>query len=58
MTTGVVPVIVKDGVESVSDGEDSTVLELCADGVLDEVIGGHIDRRRGFVEHQDTGLPE
>ena len=50
------PVVVNDGVEPVRDGDDGTVLELCPDGLLDEVVGVHVDRRRRLVEHEHLGV--
>ena len=35
---GASPCVVHDGIETVSDGEDSTIVELCPDGGLNEVI--------------------
>lgn len=53
-----VPGVVHDGVESVSDGENGAVLELCADGGLDEIVRLQIDSSRGFIQDQDPGLPQ
>ena len=50
------PVVVNDGVEPVRDGDDGTVLELCPDGLLNEVVGVHVDRRRRLVEHEHLGV--
>ena len=52
------PVIIEDGVESVSDGKHSTALELCSNGVLYMIICGHVHSCRGFVQNQNAGLPE
>ena len=50
------PVVINDGVEPVRDGDDGTVLELCPDGLLNEVVGVHVDRRRRLVEHEHLGV--
>ena len=52
------PVVIENCVKSVSDGEHSAALELCPDGVLDMIVCGHVHGRRGFVQHQNAGLPE
>ena len=36
----------------------SPSLELCPDGLLDEVVGLEVDGGRGLVQHQDLGLPQ
>ena len=52
------PVIIENGVESVSNGEHSAALELSPDGLLDMIVCGHVHGRRSFVQHQNAGLPE
>lgn len=52
------PGVVHDGVETVSDGEDSTIVELCPDGGLNEVIGFQVHGRRGLIQHKDLRLPQ
>ena len=51
-------VIVHDCVESVSDGDDSAVGKLGADGLLDEVVSLQVHSSGGFIKHQDLGLTE
>ena len=50
------PVIVQHGVESVRYGQYCTILELCADRVLDERICLQIDCCRRFIQNQNLGL--
>lgn len=50
--------VVHDGVEPVSDGEDCAVLELRADGGLDEIISLQVNSSCGFIEDEDSGLPQ
>ena len=52
-----VPGVVHDGVESVSDGQDSAVLKLGADGGLDQVVHLQVHSSCGLVQNQDLGLP-
>ncbi len=51
-------VIVYDGVESVSNGEDSAVCKLCSYGLLNEVISLQVHGSCGLVQYQDLGLTE
>jgi len=53
-----VPGVVHDGVESVGDGEHGAVLELCADGGLDQVVRLQIHSCSGFIQNQNLGFPE
>ena len=52
------PVTVHDGVESVRDCDDGAAHELLPDGLLDEVVGLEVHRRRGLVQHQHPRLAE
>lgn len=52
------PGVVHDGVETVSDGEDSTIVELCPDGGLNEVISFQVHGCRGLIQHKDLRLPQ
>ena len=40
------------------DGEDGAVSKLCADGLLNEVIGLEVHSGSGLVQDQDLGLAE
>ena len=40
------------------DGEDGAVSKLCADGLLNEVVGLEVHGSSGFVQDQDLGLAE
>ena len=51
-------VVVGDGVETVGDGDDGGVGELGVDAVLDELVGGHVHVRRGFVQDQELVAPQ
>ena len=53
-----VPVVVHDGVEAVSNGEDGGISKLCADGLLDEVVSLQVHSCRCLVQHQDLGLAQ
>lgn len=55
---GASPGVVHDGVETVSDGEDGTSVELCPDGGLNEVICFQVHGRGGLIQHEDLGLPQ
>ena len=46
-------VVVSDGVQSVGDGDDSGVLELGVDALLDEVVGFHVHVRCDFIQDQE-----
>lgn len=37
----------------VRDGQDGGVVELAANGLLDERVGGHVHGGGGLVQHQD-----
>ena len=52
------PVIIHDSVNSVSYCDDSAVIELIADGVLDEIICEEVHRTSSFIQNQDLCLPE
>ena len=41
-----------------SNGEDSAVSKLCADGLLDEVVSLQVHSCRRLVQHQDLGLAQ
>ena len=45
------PVIVHDGVEAMSNSDDSAVTKLTPDGFLNEVISFQIHSSRGFIQH-------
>ena len=51
-------VVVGDRVEPVRDGDDSGLLELGLDAVLDEVVSRHVHVRSGLVKHQELVLPQ
>ena len=51
------PVVVHDGVQSVGDGDDGASAEGGADGVLDQRVRFHVNRRRRFVQNQNLGPP-
>ncbi len=51
-------VIVYDGVESVSNGDDRAVGKLCPDGLLNEVVCLKVHSSCGLVQNQDLGLTE
>ena len=53
-----VPVAVKYGVESMSNGEHGAVSELCAYCRLDQLVCLHVDGSRRFVQHQDGSLAQ
>lgn len=38
------------------DGEDGPVVELGADGLLDQVVGLHVHAAGGLIHHEDVGL--
>lgn len=44
-----IPCVIHDGVQAMSDGQDRTVLKLRADGGLNEVVGLHVHSGCGFV---------
>ena len=46
-------VIVDDGVETVSDGDDSAVSELCLNDVLDQLISLNINTCTHFIQQQN-----
>ena len=52
------PIVIHDGIKSVSNGEYSASFELLSDGVLDEVVRLHVDGGRGLVQNEHLGLPE
>lgn len=52
------PCIVHDSVEAVGDGQDSTVLKLCADCGLDQSVRLQVHGGCGLVQHQDLGFPQ
>ena len=45
------PVIVHDGVESMSNSDDSALTELTPDGFLNEVISFQVHSSCGFIQH-------
>ena len=47
----IIPVIVHDGVESMSNSDDSAVMELTPDGFLNEVISFQVHSSCGFIQH-------
>lgn len=52
------PCVVHDGVEPVSNGQDSAVVKLRPDGRLNEVIGFEVHGRGGLIQDQDLCLPQ
>lgn len=52
------PGVVHDGVEAVSDGQDSAVLKLCADCGLDQRVCLQVHSCCGLVQNQDLGFPQ
>ena len=44
--------------EPVGDGEHGAALEDGAHHALDEVVRLVVDGGRGFIQHQDLGLPQ
>ena len=54
----VLPVIVQDGLDPVSDGEDGAVRELLSDSCLDEIVCLQVHGGRGLVQDEYLGLPE
>ena len=46
------PIVVHDGVESMSDGQYCAVSELPPYGLLNELISFQVHRGRGFVKDQ------
>ena len=52
------PCIVHDGIEPVSNCEDSAVRELSSDGLLNELISFQVHRGRGFIKNKDFTLAE
>lgn len=46
-------IVIKDGVETMGDGDDGVILELLAEGSLDQLIGDDIARGGGLVEEED-----
>lgn len=57
-TCVLLPGVVHDGVEAVSDGQDGAVFKLGADGGLDQVVCLHVHSSRGLVQDQDLGLSQ
>ena len=49
---GTLPIVVHDGVESMSDGQYCAVSELPPYGLLNELISFQVHRGRGFVKDQ------
>ena len=45
------PVIVHDGVETMSNSDDSALTELTPDGFLNEVISFQVHSSRGFIQN-------
>ena len=45
------PVIVHDGIESMSNSDDSAVTELTPNGFLNEVISFQVHSSCGFIQH-------
>ena len=52
------PVIIHDSVKSVCYCDDSAVIELIPDGVLDEIICEEVHGTSSFIQNQDLCLPE
>lgn len=52
------PIVIHDGVESVSDSDDRAVVKGRSDGGLDQRIRFHVNGCCGLVQHQDCGLPQ
>lgn len=46
-------IVIKDGVETMGDGDDGVVLELLTEGSLDQLIGDDVARGGGLVEEED-----
>ena len=53
-----VPVAIEYGVESMSNGEDRAVSELCAYCRLDQLVCLHVHGSRRLVQHQDGSLAQ
>ena len=47
----ILPVVVHDCVESMSNSDDSAVTELTPDGFLNEVISFQVHSSCGFIQH-------
>ena len=52
------PCIVHDGIEPVSNCKDCAVRELSSDGLLNELISFQVHRGRGFIKNKDFTLTE
>ena len=52
------PVIVHDGIEPVSNGDDGAFFKLVANGCLYEVVGLHVHGGSRLVQHQDPCLSQ
>ena len=52
------PCIVHDGIEPVSNCKDSAVRELSSDGLLNELISFQVHRGRGFIKNKDFTFTE
>ena len=52
------PCIVHDGIEPVSNCEDSAVRELSSDCLLNELISFQVHRGRGFIKNKDFTFTE
>ena len=46
-------VIICNGVESMSNGDDGVVFELCFQDSLNQFVSPHVDIGCGFVQHQE-----
>ena len=52
------PIVIHDGIEPVSDGDDCTLGKLGPDGLLDEVVRLQIHGSRSLVQNQHLGLAQ
>ena len=52
------PCIVHDGIEPVSNRKDSAVSELSSDCLLNELISFQVHRGRGFIKNKDFTFTE
>ena len=52
------PCIVHDGIEPVSNCKDSAVRELSSDCLLNELISFQVHRGRGFIKNKDFTFTE
>ena len=48
------PVEIGNSTQAVSNDYQRRVCKFLANAVLDQAVGVHVDRRRGFIEHHDA----